>query len=142
MGEVAKQVLDPDFHIYGNWVRNIQGAYTFGSPGVLMRMPSMERAEAIIRAGHPIIASIMVEPNELRGSPYRATDGHLIVLRGVDEVGHFLVNDPAAPDAAAGQLTYRRDDLRRVWLRNTNGTAYVLFPRVDGEAKAAAQRAR
>ena len=49
-------------------------------------------------------------------------DPHLpvLVLTGSDD-------DPAAVDAASGQIRYPREALERVWFAN-GGTAYVLLP--------------
>jgi hypothetical protein len=127
---VASLARDPDFQIYGNWPRSIQAAYALGVPGHLTRFGSWADVERVLAAGQPIIASIIVDrPGDLRGAPYDTTAGHLIVLTGLTESGDVFVNDPAVADARAGQLVYRRADLSRVWLANTQGTAYILLPR-------------
>ena len=77
-------------------------------------------------ASMPIVASIKSKPGELAGAPYSETDGHLIVLRGYDSDGNFLVNDPAGSDAGKGQLVYARRDIATVWLTNGRGTAYLF----------------
>jgi hypothetical protein len=127
----AAAAYDPAHDLYGNWPRNIQAAHERGLPGKLMRFHSWDAVEATLASGNPIIASIVVEPGELRGAPYTSTDGHLIVIRGIDERGDLLVNDPAAGTPETGRLTYRRADMERVWFENTKGTAYVLTPRTQ-----------
>jgi hypothetical protein len=50
----------------------------------------------------------------------------LLVLCGFDERGDVFVNDPAAGTPELGQLTYRREQLERVWMAR-GGTSYVLL---------------
>lgn len=125
---VAAAVYDAPNDIYGNWPRNVQAAYALGVPGYLRRYSSWDEVRATFQEGSPIIASIRVKKHELRGAPYPSTAGHLIVLRGFDRDGNVLVNDPAAGTPEGGMLTYRREDLERVWLRRNAGTSYVLLP--------------
>ena len=124
---VAAAALDPQHDLYGNWPRNIQSAYERGVEGMLTRFDSWQEVERTLADGLPIIASIFVEEGQLRGAPYSSTDGHLIVIRGMDDKGDLLVNDPAAGTPETGMLTYRRSDMETVWLGNTKGTAYVLY---------------
>ncbi|MBI5361611.1 MAG: C39 family peptidase [Planctomycetes bacterium] len=128
--EVARVCYDEEHAIYGNWTRAIQGAFTLGVPGYLTRINCWERAGELLQAGQPLVISIGVKEGQLTGAPYTSTTGHLIVLRGFDERGDVLVNDPAAPDAEHGQLTYKRSELETCWLAR-GGTAYVLLPRPE-----------
>ncbi len=132
---VAETVYDRDHNIYGNWPRNVQGAYQLGVPGYLRRYSNWSQVLATFQEGTPIIASIRARPGELRGAPYPKTAGHLIVLRGFDKDGRVLVNDPAGKDPAQGMVTYAREDLERVWLRRTAGTAYVLLEPTQGHTQ-------
>lgn len=127
VADVADTAYDHDHDIFGNWPRNIQAAYSMGVPGYLTRFDDWASVEATLAAGKPIIASIQVKPGELKGAPYPKTAGHLIVIRGIDQRGNLIVNDPAAGTPDTGMLTYRRKDMERVWLRRTAGTAYVLL---------------
>lgn len=129
---VAARALDEDTGIYGNWPANVQTAYSFGVPGYLTRINDWAQVRRILSRGQPLIASIRAEDGELADAPYRGTDGHLLVIRGLDEHGDVLVNDPAARTPEAGVTTYRREDMERVWLQRGAGTAYVLLPRESG----------
>jgi hypothetical protein len=129
---VAARALDEDTGIYGNWPANVQAAYSFGVPGYLTRINDWAQVRRSLARGQPLIASIRAENGELAGAPYHGTDGHLIVIRGLDENGDVLVNDPAARTPEAGVTTYRREDMQRVWLKRGAGTAYVLLPREAG----------
>jgi hypothetical protein len=125
---VAERAFDAAHDIYGNWPRNIQAAFSFGVPGYLTRIVSWSQAEDLIRAEQPIIASIRVEAGQLRGAPYKKTDGHLIVITGFDGRGGVYVNDPAVPDPKLANVVYARDELDVVWLQR-GGTAYILEKR-------------
>jgi hypothetical protein len=128
--DVAEACFDPTHKIYGNWPRNVQAAYSLGLPGYLARFSDWTDVERLIAAGQPLIISIRVyKEGELRGAPYRSSDGHLIVLTGFDADGKVTVNDPAATTPEKGQLAYLRADLENVWMKTTGGLAYVLLPR-------------
>lgn len=129
--QVADVIYDEPNAIYGDWPRAVQGAYRFGVPGFLDRFSRWVDVERCIAVGQPLVISIEAAEGELANAPYRATDGHLLVLTGFDADGNVLVNDPAAGDAARGLLTYRRSDLEKVWWTARGGTAYVLLPRKD-----------
>ena len=132
---VAERVFDPVHDVYGNWPRNVQGAFEFGVGAVLVRYDSWDAVEATLARGMPIVASIGVAPGQLDGAPYTSTPGHLLVVRGFDARGEVLVVDPAAapvsdaaPATEGALRTYRRDQMERVWMER-GGTAYVLFRR-------------
>jgi len=124
--DVANMAFDTRHDLYGNWPRNVQTAYSLGVPGYLTRVASWREVEDLLALGWPIVISIQTKPGELRGSPYKETDGHLIVIHGIDGDGNIMVNDPAVEDPSKAALTYFRDDLTTVWLKRTLGTAYVL----------------
>jgi len=126
--EIADRCFDPRHDIYGNWPRNIQAAYSFGCGGYLTRLSGLTEAERFIRNGRPLVLSIRVAmPGGLNGAPYRATEGHLLVLRGFDERGNPLVNDPAGADPASGVLAYDRAEFEAAWIGGSGGVAYVLL---------------
>jgi hypothetical protein len=122
----AERIYDTAHDIYGNWTRAIQGAYSFGAPGYLARFSDWNEVAALIAQGTPIAISIAAKEGELDGAPYPKTSGHLLVLCGFDERGDVFVNDPAAGTPELGQLTYRREQLERVWMAR-GGTSYVLL---------------
>ncbi len=122
---MANTLLDPHFNIYGNWNRAVQGAFTHGVPGRLVRLSSWQSVADYLKAGRPLIASIRAAPGELRGAPYEKTAGHLLVITGLGLGGVVLVNDPAAAWPGVVPRRYMRDDMEQVWFRN-GGVAYAL----------------
>jgi hypothetical protein len=130
-GLVAERLYDAEHDIYGNWPHNVQGAFSLGVPGHVTRFNDWRAVRRSIAEGQPVIASISAVEGQLTGAPYEETSGHLFVICGFDGRGDVLVNDPAAPAAEAGLLTYARDELEEVWMRK-GGTAYVLL---DAEAR-------
>lgn len=127
-GEVARAAYDAEHKIYGNWPLNVQAAFSFGVPGYVTRFGDWDAVRAVIAAGQPIIASIRDPDGRLKGTPYKTTVGHLLVIRGFDAKGDVLVNDPAGRDAKAGQLTYDRGEFEEAWLRK-GGVGYILEER-------------
>lgn len=128
---VAARLYDRENDLYGNWVRAVQGAYSFGVPGYLARFSDWDDVEASIAAGQPLVVSLSVKRGQrLDGAPYETTAGHLLVLAGFDEAGDVAVNDPAAETPERGQIVYRREQLEEVWMRR-GGVAYVFTPPGD-----------
>lgn len=126
---VADAAFDAANNIYGNWPRNVQAAYTLGTPGYLTRFSDWRDVEQSIADDQPLIISIRVKhEGGLRGAPYKKTDGHLLVLCGFDANGMVEVNDPAVAPDADGRSKYHREDLEEYWMRATGGLAYVLLP--------------
>ena len=72
------------------------------------------------------MASVAYPQGGLRGAPTRATDGHLVVIRGFTADGDVVTNDPAAPSERSVRRTYDRAELERGWLDGSGGTVYVI----------------
>lgn len=128
---VAELAYDRRHDIYGNWPRNVQAAFELGLSGAVVRFANWNEVSQQIEKNRAVIISFAADKGELPAAPYESTSGHLIVIRGFDERGDVLVNDPACGTEQEGRRTYSRDDLTRVWLRKGRGTAYLLWPRDD-----------
>jgi len=126
--KVCATIWDEEYELYGNWWRAVQGAYTYGLPGYIERFGDWNAVKQHIARDEPVIASIKVKKGQLRNSPYRETNGHLLVIVGFDEAGNVHINDPAAATADQGTTTYAREDMEQVWLAN-GGVGYIILPR-------------
>jgi hypothetical protein len=125
--QAAEHTYDPVYDGCGNWPFNVAFASEHGLRGWVERFGSLADVERAVAAGMPIIASIKVKPGELAGSPYRSTDGHLLVVRGFTADGDVVCNDPAGETGAVKRI-YRRAQFLRVWQDGSRGAVYVIAP--------------
>jgi hypothetical protein len=122
---LAAEVFHPALDIYGVWPAAIRAAAARGLAGYLLRFPDWATARWCLEHSIPIVASVRYAAGELSGAAIAATAGHLLVLVGMDG-DTVLVNDPAAPTAAAVPRRYPAEEFGRVWLAR-GGVGYVLF---------------
>ncbi len=107
---------------------NTAYAASLGLEGKVVRMESMAEMERWVESGVPVIISLAYQEGELTGSPIKSSGGHLLVVRGFDNYGDVLVNDPAGPTDDQVRFTYKREELERLWLKHSNGTTYLIHP--------------
>jgi hypothetical protein len=127
-------VYDHVYRGHGNWPFNT--AYAFHAArqsGVdltacVTRLPDLAAAEPYLAAGIPLVLSYGWRAGELAGAPIPTSNGHLVVLAGFDSRGDPIIHDPAAPTNATVRRTYRRDQIERLWLAHSAGTAYAIHP--------------
>ncbi|HEU5321543.1 MAG TPA: C39 family peptidase, partial [Methylomirabilota bacterium] len=130
VSRLAAEIFQPALDVYGVWPAAIRAAARHGVAGYLLRFPDWAAAAWCLGRGLPVIASVRYAAGELQGAAVEATDGHLLVLTGC-EADDVLVNDPAAPSAAAVPRRYPLAQIQRVWLQRA-GVGYVLFPPPPG----------
>jgi hypothetical protein len=121
---VARGVYDSAYRGTGNWAFNAAYAGARGLRGVVAYLRGIDHVAAFIEAGLPVAISIGWQAGQLPGAPLEHSDGHLLVVRGV-EPGHVVVNDPAHPAVAT---RYPRAALDLVF-RTHGGVAYLVAPR-------------
>ena len=127
-------VYDHVYRGHGNWPFNTAYAFHAGHEAGLaleayvMRLPSIAAAEAFLLAGIPLVISYGWRAGELTGAPVPTSNGHLVVLAGVDARGDPIIHDPAAPTNTTVRRTYRRAEIERLWLSHSAGTAYAIHP--------------
>jgi hypothetical protein len=132
-GQVAHAAAGTFDHAYegaGNWSFNAAYAATLGLVASVTRLRSLAEAEAFLRAGIPLVASVSFRREELTGAGYD-TRGHLLVITGFTSSGDVLVNDPASHLIASNDevpVVYDRGELERAWLRGSGGIVYVIRP--------------
>lgn len=121
---VAREVFDAAYGGTGNWTFNTAFAGTLGFRAVVLHLRDFEHAHAFLTDDIPLALSLAWSAGALPGAPLAASEGHLVVLRGVDERGDALVNDPALP----GRTTvYPRYAFERAWLEH-GGIALAVAP--------------
>lgn len=113
---------------HGNWPFNTAYAATHGMEAYVVRFRSMAQVEPWVAAGVPVVFSFAWGEGELTGAAIPSSDGHLAVIVGFDAAGNPVVNDPAAAHDDIVQRTYLRSELEPLWLANSGGTVYLIFP--------------
>lgn len=121
-------VFDYRYDGAGNWPFNPAYAGTRGLDAHVTRLRSLRGAEAYIRKGIPLVASIAFGPGELSGSPISSSAGHLLVIRGFTKNGDVLANDPAAASRKGVPRTYDRRQFENAWIPASGGVVYVVRP--------------
>jgi hypothetical protein len=121
---VARGVFDASYDGTGNWAFNAAYAGARGVRAVAAYLRGIDHAAAFVASGFPVAISIAWETGQLPGAPLERSDGHLIVVRGLD-AAHVLVNDPAQPAIAT---RYPRAALDAAF-RGHGGVAYLVAPR-------------
>jgi hypothetical protein len=121
---VAANVFDAAYGGTGNWAFNAAYAGACGLRAAVGYLRGIDHVAAFIEAGLPVAISIGWNPGDLPGSPLEHSDGHLLVVRGI-EPAHVVVNDPAHPDLAT---RYPRSALDFAF-RMHGGVAYLVAPR-------------
>lgn len=124
----VKGVFDSLYDGHGNWPFNTAYAASRNMEGYVARFTSLSQAEPWIAAGVPVVFSFAWGKNQLAGASIPSSNGHLAVLVGFDAAGNPIVNDPAAPNNESVRRTYNRAQLERLWLQNSGGTVYLIYP--------------
>ena len=83
---VARGVYDAAYGGTGNWSFNAAYAGARGLRGVVAYLRGIDHVAAFVDAGLPVAISIAWNPGELPGAPLEHSDGHLLVVRGVEPV--------------------------------------------------------
>jgi hypothetical protein len=121
---VAAQAFCADLDRYGVWPAAVWAASRWGALGCVLALPSWAPARALLANGLPLVVSEAHARGGLRGSPLEETDGHLVVLRGIER-GVAVVNDPAAPTVETVETRYPLAQFGRAWLGH-GGIAYAF----------------
>lgn len=125
LAEFAHSCRHPRHPLFGIWPHNLAMARQLGVDGMVRAFDSLDDAARVLRAGHPVIASVRFAKGDLPGAPLPGTAGHLMVLRGLG-ANQVCVNDPAAGEDAAVTRAYPREAFARAWLAD-RGVGYVLW---------------
>ncbi|HEY0381807.1 MAG TPA: C39 family peptidase [Candidatus Elarobacter sp.] len=121
---VVRGVYDASYGGSGNWAFNAAYAGARGLRGMVAYLRGIDHVAAFVDAGLPVAVAVGWNAGELPGAPLDHSEGHLLVVRGV-EPSHVLVNDPAHPAIAT---RYSRTALDLIF-REHGGIAYLIAPR-------------
>jgi hypothetical protein len=124
----ARYSYDYRYKGTGNWPFSAGYAGQLGLSTFVTRLYDLREAEAFIKAGIPLVASVAFGRGELSGAPISSTPGHLMVISGFTRTGKVVVNDPAGSANSNVRRTYSRAEFERAWLRGSGGVVYVLRP--------------
>ncbi len=124
----ARYTYDELYDGTGNWPFNTAYASNYGLDSFVTRLSSLRDAEAFIKAGIPLVASIAFSKGKLTGAPISSTPGHLLVITGITKNGNVIANDPAAPKASTVRRVYTRSQFEKAWLGGSGGVVYVIRP--------------
>ncbi len=124
VARVAAAIHDDAYHGTGNWAFAVAYAGALGYIGTAAYLRNLSAVEGYVASGIPIATSISWKTGELPGAPLPHSDGHLVVVRGFDDVGDPIVNDPAQPTI---RHVYPRAAFERAWLEH-GGVALIVAP--------------
>ncbi len=125
----ARYSYDWRYEGTGNWAFTAAYAGEYGADAFVTRLMSLRDAEAFIKAGIPLVASIAFGKGQLSGAPLTSTPGHMVVIRGFTSTGAVIVNDPAASSNSTVRRTYSRAQFEKAWQNGGGGIVYVIRSR-------------
>jgi hypothetical protein len=123
--EIAQQVYHTDHQLYGVWSQAVHVAYQYGVNSWVQFFEHWEKVARVLRKSIPIIVSIAFKEGDLAHPPYPSTDGHLLVLLGIDSEGNPITHDPHLPPDQGAFLKWDRADFTKAWFGH-GGVAYVF----------------
>ena len=126
LAHVVRECLHEPSGLFGVWPLAIRTATDAGLIGAVECFDSLDAAAPILERGLPIVTSIRFAAGALPGAALSATEGHLVVVTGMDS-DFVYINDPAARDASSVPRQCPRDAFAAAWLTE-RGAAYVLRP--------------
>jgi Peptidase_C39 like family len=112
--------------LFGVWPLAIRTAADAGLIGAVECLSNLDTAASILEYGLPIVASIRFAAGALPGAALSSTEGHLVVVTGMD-ADWVYINDPAARDASSVPRQCPRAAFAAAWL-SERGAAYILRP--------------
>jgi len=123
----ARFVYDYNYQGAGNWPFNAAYASERGLVADVTQLHNLAEAEAFIKAGIPLVASVAWSSNKLTGA-IKSTNGHLLVIGGFTGDGDVIAYDPAHDTDAEVRAVYDREEFERAWTPASGGIVYVIRP--------------
>jgi len=126
LADVVRDCLHAPSGLFGVWPLAVRTLADAGLIGAVECLTDLDSAAPILERCLPIVASIRFASGALPGAALDATDGHLVVVTGLDR-DWVYINDPAAKDASAVPRQCPRAAFASAWLAE-RGAAYVVCP--------------
>jgi hypothetical protein len=123
----ARFVYDYHYQGAGNWPFNTAYASERGLVGDVTQLHNLAEAEAFVKAGVPLVASVAWKSNKLTGA-IKSTNGHLLVIGGFTGTGNVIAYDPAHDTDGEVRQVYDRTEFERAWIPASGGIVYVIRP--------------
>jgi hypothetical protein len=124
----ARYTYDYRYDAAGNWPFNTAYAGRYGLDAFVTRLDNLRDAEAFIKKGIPVVASVRYAKGALTGSAVASSNGHLLVITGFQKDGKVIVNDPAASKNSTVRRVYSRSQFEKAWLGGSGGVSYIIRP--------------
>jgi hypothetical protein len=126
LARVAQSCLHLPTGMFGVWPLAVRTLTDAGLVAAVECFDDLDAVAPLLDRGLPVVASIRFASGALPGSPLDGTDGHLVVVAGLD-ADWVHVNDPAARDASVVPRSYPRAAFAAAWFTE-RGAAYVAAP--------------
>ena len=124
--KIIEDCFDPATNAFGSWPLAINSAAKYGFIGSVETTENWEDALTILAAGQPLVCSIRFKENELKGSPLKQTQGHLVCVYGLEN-NKVLALDPAAEDSENVERQYDVKEFSNAWLRERGAIYYFCY---------------
>jgi len=124
--KIIGDCFDPATNAFGSWPLAIKSAAKYGFIGSVETTESWEDALKILATGQPLVCSIRFKENELKGSPLKQTQGHLVCVYGLEN-NKVLALDPAAEDSENVERQYDLKEFSDAWLRERGAIYYFCY---------------
>jgi hypothetical protein len=127
---IAAELYDPVSDAFGVWHRSIQGASQEGIRGYITRFRTWGEVSQAIANGYVVCASVRFKAGEVddpmvkHGRRKKGTEGHLILITGINADGTVTVHDTASKDYGVNS-SWRQEELAKAWF-DKGGVAYVF----------------
>jgi hypothetical protein len=123
----ARMVFDYHYDGAGNWPFNAAYAASQGLVADVTQLHNLREAEAFIKDGIPLVASVAWHSNQL-DTGIKSTNGHLMVIGGFTGNGDVIAYDPASSNDSTVRHVYDREQFERAWIPASGGIVYVDRP--------------
>ena len=109
---------------YGVWPLAINFGARLGFAGAVETFTDWSFPEQLLEQGIPLVCSVRWDKDTLKNAPMPSSQGHLVVLYGLNQ-DQVLVMDPAAATDDQVPRRYDAQEFSTAWLAR-RGAAYVF----------------